>query len=372
MPAPCTAQAAEDLTRALAGDGHRTITQPPALATLAWRDLSVDPAGGPSPLKVPFSMCWHGSSLVVADRQLAQLVVFAANGDVTRTIGSRGAGPGQFIVPTVVRCSTGAAAYMVADLGAHRVTFLDSLGAVLRTTNTPDVPQIDIIGEFALRPDGGWYDSWLGSDVTFGPYLSDQQWRGVGLVRRYGPDDRLRSEFGTPVPYRDRVARRVLNRVFLCLSRDTMWTLTQGDATIRGFAHDSAMVASPIRLPVYFRGMEPDVKVNERARVPGSDFLPNSLTYEPNVQGLAVVADSLFVTIRYRDWGMKLVHGSGFSMRRLANSSIEIVNRRGQVIRAYDAPGMLLSIETDGKSRIAAITMMRDNTQHVLTARLPF
>jgi hypothetical protein len=166
------------------------------------------------------------------------------------------------------------------------------------------------------------------------------------------------------------VARRVLNRVFLCLARDTAWTMTQGDATVRGFTATGTSVGPPIRFPVYFRGMDPDVKVTTGVAHPGNDFLPNSMTYDPNVLGIAVVEDSLFATVRYRNWGMRIVHGDGLSLRRMAESSVEVINRRGVVVRAYDAPGMVEDIASDGEARVAIITRMRDNTRHLLVARV--
>lgn len=360
-------QASEDLTRALQGSGARRLSAPPRLQRLPWRRIGADDAA--LRLRIPFALCWRGASLVVADRDLAKVVVFAPDGRFQRAFGERGTAPGQFGELTVVRCADDRVAFLTADLATRRVSLLDTAGGVVASAPLPEVPQIDVVGEFALGRGGTWYESWLGSDVSFGPYLSDAQWQRVALVRQYERGRGLQREFGTPVPYRDRVARRVLNRVFYAPWRDTLWTLTQGDATIRGFAPGGAPVGRPIELPVHFRGPDPEVELGRG--VPQSDFVPNTMAYDPNVTGLAVLRDSLFATARHRDWGLKLITGGGVTLRRMAASSVEIVDRRGRVLRAYDAPGMIVALAADGGSRIAIITRQRDNTRHVYVADVP-
>ncbi len=365
-----SAQAREDLTRALGAGVGRTITSAPSLDSLPWREVGRnDPSGQGAP-RSPRALCWLGDSLVIADGSSQQLMFYTGAGTYVRSIGGRGTAPGLFAGLTIVRCGAGKTALLAADLSTHHVSFFNSAGTFLRVAPTPKVPQIDILGEFALASDGSWFDSWLGTDVPFGPYLTDEEWQSTRLIRRYGPDDKPLGEFGAPPIYSDRVARRVLNRVFFAPWRDTLWTLTQGDATIRGFTIAGGSAPRPVRLPVYYRGAEPKVEIGEGHA--GSPFLPNSMTFDPNVAGLAIVSDSLFAIVHYREWGTRMVGpGLDLSLRHIANSSIEVVDRRGRVVRAFDAPGFVLAVASDGRLRFAILTQMKDRTSHVLLARLP-
>ena len=364
--APSGAQADDDLTRALLSGG-RQFTEPPAATDLEGIRIGTgDTAARP---RTPMSACWRGDELAIADLSRRMVLVFAESGRLLRTIGSRGTGPGQFMRLSMVRCSAGDAAFLAADLGTHRLSFFDSSGALLHTARTPDVPQIDILGGYALMDDGTWFESWLGTDVPIGPYLSPAQWRGVPLVRRFGASGDSIGAFGQPKPYEDRVARRVLNRLFMTIASDTLWTLTQGDATVRAFLPTGEQVLSDIQLPVYFRGRDPKVELGKGH--PASDFLPNRMAYDPNVQDVAVVLDSLLLTARYADWGFKLVTEGGIALQRMARSTLELANRRGEVVRAYNVPGTVLAVESDGARRVAVITRLRDDSRAVFIARLP-
>jgi hypothetical protein len=160
----------------------------------------------------------------------------------------------------------------------------------------------------------------------------------------------------------------VLNRTYLLASRDTLWVLTQGDATVHGFRFDGQDTGLSIELPIYYRGREPSITIKDPLDSL-SDFRVNTFEYDPNVAGLAVVDDTLFATIRYNDWGYKHV-GNGIGVSRLATSAVEVFSRDGQVLRAIAVPGMASEIATDGHNRVAVISRLRDKTQHLFVGRL--
>src|SRR5690606_7186256 len=218
--------------------------------------------------------------------------------------------------------------------------------------------------------DGRWFDAWLGPSIPFGPYLTDAEWEGVRLVRGWAPDGAKLDSFGMPAVFADPVARRVFNHVSLAFARDTLWVLTRGTASIQGFTIGGQPTGAPLYLPVYHRGMEPRVELGDVNPVTG--FRPNELTYHPNVGGVAVGRDSLFVLVRYSRWRLALL-GRGWDrwLDYWPTSWIELVDRRGSVVSALEVPGYPIAIATDGEERVAIITDEKDGTRRVLIGRLP-
>jgi len=359
-----------DLTRALDAGIGRAITTPPAVGRMDWLDLREAATGNDTLVFWPVSLCWRGAELAVADEAAQRVLVFSELGAYQRSFGGRGVEPGRFLGLGVVRCSEGAASYLAADAENKRVTLHDREGAVLGFAAAPFSPQVNILGDFALTSDGRWFDAWLGPSIPFGPYLTDAEWEGVRLVRGWAPDGAKLDSFGMPAVFADPVARRVFNHVSLAFARDTLWVLTRGTASIQGFTIGGQPTGAPLYLPVYHRGMEPRVELGDVNPVTG--FRPNELTYHPNVGGVAVGRDSLFVLVRYSRWRLALL-GRGWDrwLDYWPTSWIELVDRRGSVVSALEVPGYPIAIATDGEERVAIITDEKDGTRRVLIGRLP-
>ncbi|MDB4879235.1 MAG: hypothetical protein JWL60_681 [Gemmatimonadetes bacterium] len=99
----------------------------------------------------------------------------------------------------------------------------------------------------------------------------------------------------------------------------------------------------------------------------------NKFVSRPEVSGLGVLSDSLFVLIRYRDWRTAYVGRlpSG-SLEYRAVSTIEVIDGRGLVREAFAVPDFATAIATEGNSRIVALIVQdRSRTHRVLTGTLP-
>ena len=353
-----------DLTRALGAAAGREITAPAPPAAFEWTDLAAAAPGNDTLRFSPISLCMGRDRLVVADYARQRLLDFGPGGDLRGVIGRRGAMPGEFLELWLVRCSAESETVIAGDAAGVRLSFFGGGPAPRKTLDAPSTPQLPLLGDYAPLRAGRWASSWLGSDIPIGPYLSDADWREVRLLEVRDSAGAALRGLGAPAPYASTVARRVLNRTFLEPGRDTVWVLTQGDATVRGFDAGGRATA-PIRLPVHFRGREPRVTVGERRGA--SEFRMNEMSYDPNVQDLAVVGDSLFATIRYRGWRWSLVgRGVDRSLERTARSAIEVFDRTGRVRRSLDVPGMAKEIATDGASRMAVLTELPDGSRRVL------
>jgi hypothetical protein len=362
-------RADDDLTRALDGGIGRAVTPAPSPAVQEWTDIAEAAPGNDTLQLSPQSVCFTEDEMVVADLRRQRVVVFSHDGTRLRSLGGYGSRPGQFLEIASVRCSRNGSTILVSDLANQRLSFFSEEAGFVRSIPAPVSPQIPVLGDYAPVSDGRWYSSWLGASNPLGPYLTEREWEIVPLVELRDPDGHSVRALGQPVAYRSPVARRVLNRTFLTTHRDTVWVLTQGDATVRGFTSQGAEVP-PLRLPVYFRGAEPSVSVQDP--LPRSAYRTNRMTYHPNVQGLAVVADSLFATIRYRKWGRKLVgSGGSWTIMPRAASSIEVFDRRGRVVQSFEVPGFGRELASDADSKIAVVTEMPDRANRVLFGTVP-
>lgn len=359
----------EDLTRAIDGGSGRVVSAalvPRATAT-DWTDIADMQPGNDTLVRDPTSACWNSDHLIVGDAAVQRILIFDDHGRFIHTVADAGDKAEEFPKNAVVRCS--ASRILVADDALERVSFADTAGHLIGVADAPPTPQkIQVLGDFAVADSGLWFDSWLGARIPLGPYLVGAAWDSVRLVRTWTAGGKLVNQFGKLVPYHNVVARRVLNRTFLLASRDTVWVLTQGDATVHAFRFDGQDTGVRIQLPIYYRGKEPSITIKEPLDSI-SDFRMNTFQYDPNVAGLAIVDDSLFATIRYNDWGYKRV-GTGISISRLATSTVEVFSRDGRVLRAVTVPGMASELTTDGHNRVAVITRLNDRSQHILIGKL--
>jgi len=357
-------RANEDLTRALDAGAGRQITQAPKPVAHEWVDV-VNAAPGNDSLRLyPRGVCIQDGRVVVADLRRNRLLVLRPDGRPLRSLGSFGAKPGQFLEIASVRCSGEDRTILATDAANQRLSIFDADRGFMRSLPAPVSPQVPVLGEYATGRGGKWYASWLGAAIPLGPYLSDAEWKSVPLAEIRSPDGKPSRPLGRPTAYQNTVARRVLNRTFLTSRRDTLWVLTEGDATLRGLTDDGSET-SPIRLPVYFRGKEPSISVGEPfAR---SSFRSNRMKYHPNVRGLAVVGDTLFATIRYRNWGLTLIgRSTNRTIDQRAESAVEIFDRRGRVLRSLAVPGFATEVASDGRSQLAVVTQGRDGIYRVL------
>jgi len=354
-----------DLSRALTAGG-RSLSPAPAATPYAWKDLARAQPGNDSLFAAPASICWRGDKLIVADGGTERLVRFTEAGRPNGVIGGPGVAPGRFSGLAVVRCGGGTTPILAADEEQWRLSEFDASGRLVASFRAPPTPQIRLyVGDFAVAPDGRWFDSWLGSTRSNGPYLDDAAWKPEGLVRRWSASGRQEGAFGTVVPYDNPVARRVLNHTALAFSRDTLWVLTQGDATIHAFAGADATPGTIIRLPVYYRGREPRALLRGGEADP-SGWRSNQLVWQPNVEGLAVVEDSLFAVLRFGDWRLALRGKPGNRwVDYYARTAVELVDRGGRVVASLDVPGQGIAVASDGGSRLAVLSEGQDGTRHV-------
>lgn len=358
-----------DLTRAIGGGAGRRVTPAPAPAPHEWVELGAAHTGNDTLRLWPSSLCMTGDRLLVGDGARRRITTFTPDGRPLSSFGGPGTQPGTFTEITVVRCAPGSRRVAVGDRPLHRVSVFDVDSGFVSGFTAPESPQVRVLGDLAPRAGGGWYSSWLGSALPLGPYLDAKGWDSVGLVQTVEPDGSVAGQIGVPAAYRDPVARRVLNRTFLAVRRDTVWVLTQGDATLRGIAPDGSGTA--IRLPVHHRGREPKVKVGPRLG-PQTEFRDTRFAYHPNVQALGMVHDSLFATLRYRKWGYRLV-GTGWdrSIQPRAQSAVEVFDRSGRVVQSLAVPGHAVELASTGGARVAVLTRMNDGSQRVLLGTLP-
>lgn len=365
LPTLMAAQS-RDLDAAISAGGRRTITPAPPAERLQWKEMEV------TGVRVvdPRALCFRGAELAIADAALRSIVVVGPQPGEARALGTVGAAVGMFASLEHLSCGPGRTAFLAADLAQHRVTLFDSLGGVLGTARTPDVPQIDILGEYALAEDGSWFESWLGSRVPFGPYLTDAEWAGVPLARRYSAGGKVERAYGRTLPFENTVARRVLHRTFLRFAHDTLWILTQGDARLRAFRTDDGLQVAEHLLPIHERGRAPKVSVGRGH--PRSPFRPATMEYDPTVGGFDLGPDSTFVVLGYRDWGWRRVGaGKDLSINRRAASVVTVVTRSGRVTSVFHAPGMVLSVAASTSGELAVVSEGSDGRRRVFLARLP-
>ena len=366
----CSSGAARDLDRAILLEGQRQVTAAGPAAELAWQDLRADFPGRDTMMLIPNSVCFLGSDLLVADGAVERIDWFDAEGGHVRSIGRDGEGPGEFRRLEVVRCRDDGTGFMAVDAEEWRIQFFDGLGRYVQAIDAPPIPQaIPYVGEFALATDGRFADSWLSAQL--GPYLEDPAaWDDVGLVRVWDQDGEPEAQFGEPVAYEDPVLRRVFNHVSADFVGDTLWLLTQADATLRGYDAQGRPVAAPVALPVYHRGVDPIVKVG-RPIMHG--FRSNKAVYQPNVKGLAALSGGRFAVLRFRDWS-EVRRGEGKQAYQdfWPESFLDVVDRHGRVEASYTLPGRASAVTSDKGARVAVITEDFDTgVRTVLSANLP-
>lgn len=360
----------EDLSRALDGGVGREISAPGAPELrLAWTDVARAGRGNDTLVQMPRALCWRGGDLLVADGARERVEVFDASGRHQGGFGRPGQGPGEFRRLAGVACSADGRTVLTVDPGTMRVSVFDSAGSYVRAYEAPPTPQgLPYLGEFAIADDGTWFDSWLGARV--GPYLADAEWDSVKVVRSWTANGTQAGAFGDAFHYRNTVLRRVLNQPDLAFHRDTLWVLSRGNAAIRAFRKDGSPAGEPVFLPVYHRGAEPVVELGSSI----GSFRRNRAAYQPNVSGLAVVADSLFAVLRFRDWrtvDVERREGEGFK-DYWATSSVEVIDRAGRVVATIPVPGRAKDVEADRLQRLAVLTEDLDTgVESVLVAQLP-
>ncbi len=370
LVAACTSSPSRDLDRAVMLDGRRQVTDATPAMDLNWQDLRADFPGRDTMMLIPNSACFLGSELLVSDGGVERIDWFDADGDHVRSIGRDGEGPGEFRRLEVVRCKHDGSGFMAVDAEEWRIQFFDAHGDYVEAIEAPPIPQaIPYVGEFALASDGRFADSWM--SAALGPYLKDPEaWRDVGLVRVWDSDGTPEAQYGEPVAYEDPVLRRVFNHVSAEFVGDTLWTLTQADATLRGYDPQGRLVSPPVPLPVYHRGVDPIVKVG-RPILHG--YRQNKAVYQPNVKGLASLSDGRFAVLRFRDW-TEVERGSGEQAYKdfWPSSFLDVVDRRGRVEASYSLPGRATEVTSDQGARVAVITEDLDTgVRTVLSASLP-
>ena len=83
-------------------------------------------------LNAPWDVVVHNEEIYVADSYHDRVVVFSQEGELVRTIGSAGSGPGQFRYPAGVALSRDGELY-VSDSNNHRLQVLTTQGVYITT-----------------------------------------------------------------------------------------------------------------------------------------------------------------------------------------------------------------------------------------------
>ncbi|MEZ4414285.1 MAG: hypothetical protein R3E10_00875 [Gemmatimonadota bacterium] len=367
----CGARAGRDLDRAVLLDGRRSLSSAVPAEPLAWLDLrSPQFAGRDSLVLIPNGACFLGDKLLVSDGGTERIDWFDPEGRHLRSLGRDGEGPGEFRRLEMVRCRDDGSGFMAVDSEEWRIQFFDADGTYRDVVAAPPIPQgIPYVGEFALARDGRFVDSWF--SASLGPYLKDSDaWEGVALVRIWDPQGQQLGSLGEPTPYEDVVLRRVFNHVNADFVADTLWVLTEADATIRGYDHTGAEIGDPIPLPVYHRGVDPVVMVGRPVM---DGFRLNRAAYQPNVTGLAALSGGRFAVLRFRDW-REVQRGAGDAGFKdfWPRSFVDVVDRHGRVEASYELPGRAAALASDKGGRVAVITEdLGTAVRTVLVASLP-
>ena len=369
LAAGCSESAPDtDLDRAIDAGVGRSVSAPRwASRDIAWTDVAVVPENADL-LHVPRALCWLGADLLVADGGDEAVRSFDDAGAHLWSIGGVGEGPGEFRAVRGLACAPSGQAFAAADMVGGRLTFFDSKGSFVDATPLPPVPAgWPHFGEVVLADDGTWFDSWI--NERLGPALDDEAWREESLIRKWAPDGTALGAFGTPREFENPVLRRVFNHVDAVVERDTLWVLLKGSAEVRPFSLDGTSAGSGISLPVYHRGDDPVIETDAGAGSIGR----NQGAYQPNVGGIAMIRDSLFAVIRYRDW-RSVTRGSSTDefWDYWPDSFIEVVTRDGRAIAGIRVPGRAEQIASDGGSRVAVLSTRFDyGITSVLVGRLP-
>lgn len=366
----CGAGAARDLDRAVLLEGRRALSSAVPAEPLPWTDLRSDFSDRDTLLLIPNSLCFLDRSLLVSDGATERIDWFDESGVHVRSVGRDGEGPGEFRRLETVRCRDDGTGFMAVDAEQWTVQFFDGQGRYEQVLEAPPIPQgIPFTGEFALSRDGRWIDSWFSADL--GPYLKDPAaWDGVRLVRVWGSDGAPIGGVGEPTPYEDVVLRRVFNHVSADFVGDTLWVLTQADATIRGYDAAGRAVGAPITLPVYHRGVDPVVMVGKPVAF---GYRQNRAVYQPNVTGLAALSGGRFAVLRFREWReVQRGTGDGGYKDFWPRSFVDVVDRRGRVEASYELPGRAVTLASDKGDRVAVITEeLETAVRTVLVSALP-
>ena len=357
-----------DLQAAVTADGTRRITAPTTrIEPWTWQEivLSVDSGHGSAQ---PVSSCWLGDNLIVADGASAQLSGYSNSGDRVSHFRITGTLAGKFRSLAAVRCAWNGAHLLVVDETSTKISFFDSSGNWINTVKAPRAPNtgLFIAGEYAISSDSTWFDSWLSGRL--GPYLEDDTWSQVYLVRSWNNNGERIREFGAPSKYQDKTLRRVFNAVDFAMARDTLWVLQRANARLQGFRLDGQPVGEILLLPVYHMGREPHIELGPATT--GTFLRQNRAVYHPNVDGLVILSDSLFATIRRTDWTER--ESSGATSLNSTNS-IEIFNRHGAVVTRIDVPSSenVRSLSSDGRSHLAVIYVDAADKRHIAVTKWP-
>jgi hypothetical protein len=360
-------QPSRDLGRALDGGIGRALTSPTwTPEQLSLLDVRHAFPENDALLHQPRGMCWLGSVLLVADRGDMAIRRFDARAVHLGSMGREGEGPGEFRSLWGLTCAPDGRRFAVTDPVLARVSFFDANGQFLYSTQTPDTPGgWPFVGEITIGRDGLWYATWLHRMI--GPVLRPEEWEGVRLIRGWTESGDQIAEFGEPLEYENSAMQQALNEPDLAIHSDTLWLLIKGSAMVQPFSTDGKPAGRRIYLPVYERGMEPTVATVGAGGVP-----TNGVSYQPNVGGIAIVQDSLFVVVRYMNWHRVLLGDESEPSYWDVDSYLEILDRAGRAIAGFPVPGRLEEVASDGQHTVALRSRSpKDGTGSVWVAVLP-
>jgi hypothetical protein len=343
-----------DWWAALTDGGRRAVSAAPVAEPLAWKELGVGSAR---------DACLFGDTLVtLSGAGNAVTIWLQGENQQTSTIAER-----RFVNAVNMSCDQNNRTILVADQGTSSIHIMDAQLDSVTAFAAPQTPQdLPILGDYTLS-DSGFVESWLGTDSKLGPFLEEGDFTELRLVRRWSIRGDSIGAFGALEAFDNAVARRVFNRPFLLVVRDTTWVLVQGLALLKGFDPTGKEVAR-IQLPVYERGRRPSISIGP-VLSPSSALRSNDMDYRPSVAGLAAFGDSLFAIGRLHTWAFAIGGMAGSrSIIEHAKSSIEVVNKRGAIVGTFEVPGMISRLRSDGKNRLVAIILGRDRRQKAYAA----
>jgi hypothetical protein len=200
---------------------------------------------------------------VVSDAGSARLLVFAANGQLTRAIGKRGRGPAEMLVPASLELLGPDTVAVVDNPTGRLVMFRLSDGAALQSPRLPG-PTTDI----RRSPDGLWL-----AGVSLETGSTHARWNATTTaVERGGSIPTVFTEF-------PRIARNLALPV-LAARGDTVWVGLFGENGVRRYIGTTSKPDQTLEFP---RLRRRGVPLNDRA------WLQSEMSYEDELGAVSVM-----------------------------------------------------------------------------------
>lgn len=285
-------------------------------------------------------------AIYVLDYLLAQVVVFSPSGELLRTVGRHGSGPGEFELPRSFLLS--ADTLRVVDVGAGKLQIIDSESRFVRATPLPPAASM---GDVAVNDAGAILVSSLGMHDA--------------LVTYYDEAGRELRRVGTPPAPTPTIAnftaikKEILSGSVPALFRNTVlpvfgpdggfWLVLKGEGLVQRYdSLGSLLLSAPLAMPEMQRIWQHLVAftrtiMNDQRRMAGLAYVTDALARGDTLWVLLnMPEDDPSVILAIRGDGTVAqrsvfteVHGArGFALDRPRNRVLFLVPSQASVIAA--------------------------------------